>query len=147
MTPWAPQPSEANDLARIHADAFAAPWSEEAIARLLSQPECFALRLDEGFILMRTIAGEAEILTLAVLAGARRRGLGRTLVAAGLEAARARGAEAAFLEVAVDNPAAIALYERAGFAAAGRRRGYYSRPGEAAVDALVMRCDLNSPSA
>ena len=49
-----------------------------------------------------------------------------------------------FLEVAVDNPAAIALYQAAGFVPAGRRRGYYRRQGADAMDALVLRRTLNS---
>ena len=49
-----------------------------------------------------------------------------------------------FLEVAEDNIAALALYHRAGFAAVGRRRGYYHRAGAAPVDAQVLRLDLNS---
>ena len=49
-----------------------------------------------------------------------------------------------FLEVAEDNPGAIALYERTGFTAVGRRASYYGRPGAQAVDAVVMRRTLNS---
>jgi [ribosomal protein S18]-alanine N-acetyltransferase len=48
-----------------------------------------------------------------------------------------------FLEVAADSSGAIALYEGAGFARVGARPGYYAR-GNNAVDALVMRRDLNS---
>ena len=61
---------------------------------------------------------------------ARRKGVARALMEAGLAAARQAGAGACFLEVAIDNPAAIALYERLGFSRAGLRRGYYDR-GEA----------------
>ena len=53
-------------------------------------------------------------------------------------AARNLGAEQMFLEVAEDNAAALALYRRAGFEAAGRRRGYYPREAGAAVDALLL---------
>jgi ribosomal-protein-alanine N-acetyltransferase len=49
-----------------------------------------------------------------------------------------------FLEVGADNPTAQALYERAGFVPAGRRPGYYTRPGVTAVDAIVMRRTLNT---
>ena len=54
---------------------------------------------------------------------ARRRGQGRALVTRFLAAARAQGAETAFLEVAADNTAAIALYAATGWTEAGRRRG------------------------
>jgi ribosomal-protein-alanine N-acetyltransferase len=47
-----------------------------------------------------------------------------------------------FLEVAVDNVAALALYRSRGFEAVGRRPGYYSRP-DGPIDAMIMRVDLN----
>ena len=79
---------------------------------------------DEGFILYRAIAGEAEILTLAVAPDARRRGVARALVETAMAAAAAAGTTSAFLEVAESNAAAIALYQSAGFAEVGRRPGY-----------------------
>jgi ribosomal-protein-alanine N-acetyltransferase len=48
-----------------------------------------------------------------------------------------------FLEVADDNPAALALYEGSGFEQAGRRRAYYARPDARRADALVLRRPLN----
>jgi [ribosomal protein S18]-alanine N-acetyltransferase len=134
---------DATALADVHARAFANAWTAEQIADLIVRPEVFGLAAPDGFILLRAMAGEAEVLTLAVSPVRRRQGLGRALVSAGLQAARTAGAEAAFLEVAADNEAAIALYEDAGFRRVGLRRGYYSRPG-GAIDALVLRRDLNS---
>jgi [ribosomal protein S18]-alanine N-acetyltransferase len=143
VTPVAGQ--DAETLAAVHAQAFATPWTAEQIAALIDRPEVFGLAAAGGFILLRAMAGEAEVLTLAVVRAERRRGLGRALLIAGLESARTAGAETAFLEVAADNDAAIALYEDAGFARVGRRRAYYSRAG-GAMDALVLRRDLNSPA-
>ena len=58
--------------------------------------------------------------------------------------AQTAGAEAMFLEVAADNAAAIALYAGAGgFVRVGARPGYYPRE-TGAIDALVMRRDLNT---
>ncbi len=140
---------EAQALAALHAQAFAAPWPQSAFADLLGAPGVFALVAAEddalhGLIVMRAIPGEAEVLTLAVAPHHRRRGLGQTLLAAGLDLARQAGAGMAFLEVAVDNPAALALYRAAGFAAVGRRRGYYHHDEGAPIDALVLSRALNS---
>lgn len=146
MTPTPASAEAAPELAALHAQAFDHPWSAAEICGLLARPEVFALAADEGFVLMQAAAGEAEVLTLAVAPAARRRGLGRALVEAALAEARRRGAEAAFLEVAEGNAAARALYAGCGFTEAGRRRGYYRRAGGAREDALVLRCDLNSPS-
>ncbi len=66
---------------------------------------------------------------------------------AGLAVARAEGATEAFLEVAVDNDGAIALYEGLGFRRAGLRKSYYDRGAAGCVDALVMRLDLNAIAA
>jgi [ribosomal protein S18]-alanine N-acetyltransferase len=137
---------EADALAAVHATAFGQGWSAAEIAALVDGPGGFALLVEDevplGFILCRALAGEAEILTLAVVPAARRRGLGRALVEAAAGAAALAGAEALFLEVAEDNPAALDLYRGARFAVVGARRGYYAREGGTAADAVVMRREL-----
>ena len=148
MTPRLAEIAEAEALAGAHARAFDTPWDSADIARLMTGAGAFALAagpVDQpaGFILCRAVAGEAEILTLAVDPAFRRRGLAAALVEAAALLA-ARGAGELFLEVAADNEAAIALYAGRGFALVGRRPGYYARPGGAAADALVMRRALNS---
>lgn len=126
-------------LAALHAQAFDAPWSEAAFADLLGQAGVFALAAgDQGFILCRVVADEAEILTLAVRPEARRRGVGRVLVGAASATARGSGAERLFLEVAHDNASALALYRSVGFTEVGRRRAYYPRSDGTAADALVL---------
>jgi ribosomal-protein-alanine N-acetyltransferase len=127
-------------LAAIHAAAFTRPppWSAEAIAQTLATPGVFLCAAPEGFLIGRALAGEAELLTLAVRPEARRHGIGRRLVAEFLRISAGRGAETALLEVAADNAAAIALYRAAGFAGTGRRRGYYTGAAAAPVDALIL---------
>ena len=134
----------AETLADLHAAAFAAPWTAGTFAELLVQPGVFAETADDGFILIRVVAGEAEILTLAVRPEARRRGLGARLVAAAAARAAALGAARLFLEVAEDNAAARALYAAAGFAETGRRRGYYPREGGGRTDALILSLNLTA---
>ena len=69
----------------------------------------------------------------------RRRGLGRLVLAALLEQARARGLVEVTLEVRESNLPAIALYSGFGFEQVGYRPRFYSHPVEAA---LIMRCQL-----
>ncbi|HEY0438085.1 MAG TPA: GNAT family N-acetyltransferase, partial [Phenylobacterium sp.] len=97
-------------------------------------------------ILCRVAAGEMEILTIGVAQAARRRGVAKALIAAALPVARDLGAEAVFLEVAVDNDSAIALYKALGFTATGLRKSYYDRGPAGVMDALVMRLDLAAAS-
>ena len=127
-------------MAALHARCFTTPrpWTAAEFAALLAEPPVFATLAETGFALGRVVADEAELLTIAVAPDARRNGEGRTLLDRFLRTARARGAETAFLEVAADNAAALALYRWSGFAEAGRRRGYYHSPGNPPVDALVM---------
>lgn len=140
---------DADAAARVHAAAFDAPWSSAELADLLADPAVAGLGWIaqaglEGFILLRVAADEAEILTLAVSPGARRRGAGAGLLEAALDAVRSRGAARAFLEVAADNAAGLGLYRRAGFVAVGERKGYYARGDGARVDAVVMKRSLNT---
>lgn len=137
---------EAPALAAIHARAFDHPWSGEDIAELMASPGVYALAADAsgplGFILCRAIAGEAEILTLAVDPDFRRQGLARALVEAAAAIARTADADVMFLEVSAENLPAIGLYEGAGFVRAGRRPGYYDRGAAGMVDAIIMRLEL-----
>lgn len=102
----------------------------------------FLITEPKGLLLGRAVADEAELLTMAVAPEARRQGIGARLLSAFLHRTSTEKAETAFLEVASGNAAAIALYRAAGFAEAGRRRGYYATTGQAAEDAIVMRLGL-----
>ena len=138
----------AEGLAAAHGACFAKPWSADDFAELIATPGAIALAsADErgvaGLILIRAVEGEAEILTVAVHPRTRRAGLGRQLVEAAARAAAAAGAKTLWLEVGVDNAAALALYEVAGFEAAGRRKAYYQHAG-GAEDALILRRVLNT---
>nr|WP_281494096.1 GNAT family N-acetyltransferase [Jannaschia sp. S6380] len=123
-------------MAALQAAAFdgATRWSAASIRAALAAPGGFAVVRADAFLLGRVVADEAELLTLVVGAGARRRGVGRTLMAGFDDVARRRGARQAFLEVAADNAAALALYRGAGWTGAGRRAAYYGD-----VDALILR--------
>ena len=137
------EPSDlAQGLADLHAEVFDAPWSPSAFADLLGQAGVVLEGNQDGFILIRAVADEAEILTLAVRPAARRKGLGGRLVGTGSARAATLGATLMFLEVAEDNAPARALYGALGFAEAGRRPRYYPRPDGAAVDALLLVLNL-----
>lgn len=135
-------------MASVHAQAFDAPWDEAGFAQFFGGSGAYAFMAIEedpaGVVLCRVMAGEAEVLTLAVPPWARRRGIAVALMTAALEAARAQGAQAMFLEVDVANDPAVALYGRLGFARAGLRRAYYDRGPDGRADALVMRLDLTN---
>ncbi len=134
----APDPAA---LARLHTRAFTMPrpWNAAEFANLLSQPSVFVLTEADGFVMGRVVLDEAELLTLAVDPDQRRLGIGRRLLAGFTDEAARRGAQTAFLEVAENNAPARALYQGAGWVAAGRRRGYLKSADGQPVDALVLR--------
>ncbi|GGO96522.1 GNAT family N-acetyltransferase [Actinomyces gaoshouyii] len=86
--------------------------------------------------------GDADLLTIATAARARRLGLARAMLAHLIDRARGAGCGAVLLEVRASNDAAQALYLSRGFTPVGRRRRYYSAPTE---DAVVMRLALSGP--
>ena len=128
-------------LSQIHTASFAPDrgWSAVEFSNLLDQPYTSLFTREYGFALARTLAGESELLTLAVTPDHQGKGIGSALLKDWLGAAQA---DIAYLEVAADNTAAITLYERAGFEVTGHRRGYYARPGTHNVDAIVMSLAL-----
>ncbi len=134
-------------MAEIHRQCFSTPrpWDEREFADLVARPETILVATGDGFLVGREIAGEAEVMTLAVLPACRRRGLGRRLLAEFESAARRRGARTVFLEVAEQNHPAIALYRKAGYAQAGFRRDYYRHPDGKKVSALVMFRKFHHP--
>lgn len=129
--------SDAAAMAAIHATAFDRPWSEIEFEELLAAG-AFAIAEPGGFIMVRVAADEAEILTLAVEPERRRRGIGLALIRAACHEAERHGAEAIFLEVALDNEAALKVYDRARFEKVAVRPHYYPRPGGRKVDAQIL---------
>jgi [ribosomal protein S18]-alanine N-acetyltransferase len=134
-------PAHAAALAAIHGASFppGQRWGADAMALELALPGVFAL-IDPrgGMVMARVAADEAEILTLAVHPALRRQGLARALLDGAAAIAAAEGAVTLFLEVALRNAGARALYAAAGFVEVGRRRRYYA-DGD---DAMVMRRPL-----
>ncbi len=90
-----------------------------------------------GFVVARRLADrEWEILNLAVAPDARRRGIGRQLLADSL----ARHSGEFFLEVRESNIPARRFYEFFGFRAITKRLQYYSNPVEAAIVMKRFSC-------
>ena len=146
-------PVDAGLASALHAAGFDNdPWPARAFSELLATPGTFGVLAFEGdaplgLLLCRAAADECEILTITVVEAARRRGVGRLLLANGLARARLLGVRTLFLEVAVDNAPAIGLYRQAGFEQIASRPAYYLRddpPGR--VDATVMSLDLKPHS-
>lgn len=155
-------PFDLEIVASLHAGSFEDAWTVGAMAEILAMPGAFGLIAEigaesgpepAGFVLVRRVAEECEILSLGVRPQHRRGGIARALVRRASDLAARGGAGRIFLEVAEDNSPALGLYRDLGFAEVGRRPGYYRRrvsgqgAGAGAVAALVMRRSLPRRSA
>ncbi len=125
----------------IERASFGDPWSPASFGSLLrAETTRFRIATLDGVVVGYAIASrigdEAELANLAVDPAARRAGIGALLLGDLLASTDAAPAATVYLEVRASNAAAQTLYRGRGFAAIGRRKGYYTRPDE---DAVVMR--------
>jgi ribosomal-protein-alanine N-acetyltransferase len=140
-------PRDAAAIAKLHAASVHRGWSEDELEGLLIERNVVTHRALAGgrlvgFIMSRLAAGEAEILSVAVAASYRGKGLARRLLNLHMGRLSGVGTRVIFLEVDEANAAARQLYRRAGFVEAGRREGYYVSADGKRATALVLRRDL-----
>ena len=137
--------ADAAIMAAIHSTCFPRCWDEAAMTQLLAEPLCLSLLAatqgespPQAFVIVRGVADEAELLTLAVLPDNRRQGLARALVGASSAACREAGAKQLFFEVEDGNDAALRLYRSFGAVAVGSRPAYYENGANAAILSLAL---------
>lgn len=122
------------------------PWSASQYKEEFSSPtRYFVVAVDEA----QSIIGyagvfapgqaEADILTVGVVPQHRGKGVAKALMALITEWAKGQGSIAMMLEVKIDNPEAIGLYESLGYAKLNVRKDYFG----AGLDAQVMRLELS----
>ncbi|GAA0786632.1 ribosomal-protein-alanine N-acetyltransferase [Roseibium denhamense] len=138
-------------LAEIHAASFPQAWDAEDLARMQGQTGTsilvarraspYGTRAPLGFLILRTAADEAEVITIAVHPRQRGRGIGKQLMQSGLFRLYGDRCKSLFLEVDAANRSAVLLYRSLGFREVGQRKGYYSS-SRGNGTALVMRVDL-----
>jgi [ribosomal protein S18]-alanine N-acetyltransferase len=126
-------------LSSLHAQCFDVAWTEKNFATLLATPGAGALIVElagtqYGFVQFQWVAGEAEINTICVSPNHRRQHFGDDLIQGLFTHLAAANTTRIFLEVAADNHAASALYEKYGFAKMGVRKNYYAN----GQDAITM---------
>lgn len=139
------------DLAQvtaIEASAYEFSWTPGIFRDCLQAGHsCWVMARDDevlGYGILAAAAGEAHVLNLCIAPAWQGLGYSRRLLRRLLDTARWHGAERVFLEVRPSNPAAIALYEHAGFNEIGRRPNYYpAKRGR--EEAIVMALELLPP--
>jgi [ribosomal protein S18]-alanine N-acetyltransferase len=123
----------------IERRAFPTPWSLAMFVLELSKPSGICLTAFEdgvmvGYLVCSRYDTVWHLMNVAVEPARQRQGIATALLVRLFEQAD-RPNEQYTLEVRTSNDPAIRLYERFGFRAAGRRRGYYHDNRE---DALIM---------
>lgn len=123
----------------IERRAFPTPWSLAMFVLELSKPSGICLvALEEGTMVGYLVCSRYDtvwhLMNIAVDPIRQRHGIASALLDRLFEQAD-KPSEQYTLEVRTSNDAAIRLYERYGFRAAGRRRAYYHDNRE---DALIM---------
>ena len=122
-----------NKLANLHKQCFPdKPWSASDFADL-KKSGCEILASDNGFIVWRTVADEAEIITIGVAPNARRKGIAGAMIFLMEQELKKQSIVNVFLEVSEVNMPAKKLYEKYGFKPTGKRPKYYD-----GIDAIIM---------
>lgn len=139
---------DAPTLAQLHGASFHRGWGEAEFEGMMRERNTLVHRLrlgrkTIGFAVSRMAADEAEILSIAIEAAHRGRGLSRDLLLTHLGHLAGRGIRSIFLEVEENNLPARTLYERTGFSVVGRRERYYREADGEQLNALLMRRDLS----
>lgn len=127
-------------VAAMERDIFSVPWSAQAFYDVIHNTRALYLVAEEagtiaGYCGMYQIAGEGDIMNVAVRKERRNRGIAAMMLQKLLEQGGVRGITEFTLEVRAGNRAAICLYEKLGFITEGIRRNFYEKPTE---DALIM---------
>lgn len=133
------QPEELPAVRALELECFSDAWSEKLLQDLLTSKwdKTWVLKEAEmvcGYCNFRVIAGEGELMRIAVHGACRGRGYGRLLMERLLKEAEQENVADITLEVRASNVPAIALYEAYGFQKEAVRKNYYSDPLE---DALI----------
>lgn len=121
------------------------PWSQELLLECFrTNYRCYALIKNKeiiGFAIVMLVAGEAELLNIAIRKVDQRKGYGKQLLQYSLAQAIAEGSKKIYLEVRVSNLPAQKLYQQFGFKKVGERENYYQTK-EGREDAEVYCLDL-----
>ncbi len=130
-----------SQIAELEKICFSDPWSEKSVASELSNPLSLWLVAVEGarvvgYIGSQTVAGETDMMNVAVHPDYRRQNIALALVNGLIEALKERESHCLSLEVRQSNAPAIALYEKLGFQQVGLRPNYYRNPKE---NAYILR--------
>ncbi len=122
-----------NKIVELHKQCFPdKPWSESDFMEL-KKSGCEIVASENGFIVWRVVADQAEIITIGVAPNARRSGIAESMILLMEQELKKQSVVNVFLEVSEANCPAKKLYEKLGFLVVGKRPKYYD-----GTDAIIM---------
>lgn len=129
-----------SQLLDIERKSFGNPWSKTAFISEMGLDYSFTIGITDpgettlyAFSVFWLVEDEIHILNIAVNPEFRRQGFAKVLIDYILGQAHAVICQFVYLEVRINNLAAISLYEKTGFTLVGKRPRYYSDTGEDAL--------------
>jgi len=126
-----------NEIVALHGQCFPDhPWSENDFMEL-KKSGCEIVASKNGFIVWRTVADQAEIITIGVAPDARRSGIAESMILLMEQELKKQSVVNVFLEVSEVNYPAKKLYEKLGFLVVGKRPKYYD-----GTDAIIMSKEI-----
>lgn len=128
-------------IEKLETECFSDPWSPPLLFGMLNSEwdESWTLQGEDGvlvgYINFRFLAGEGELMRIAVLPECRGLGYSRKLMEQMVRSAAEKKISDLTLEVRAGNVPAINLYKSYGFRKEAVRKNYYHDPEE---DAFIM---------
>lgn len=128
-------------MEELEKQCFSTPWTADMLERYINKKSAVFLAAEKetgeavGYVGMTWVLDEGYICNVAVAPDCRRQGIADRLIDALAQKSRELNLAFLTLEVRSGNAPAIALYEKHGFKAVGKRKNYYDSPKE---DALLM---------
>ena len=138
-------PADLDQVMEIENDIYEFPWTRGNFNDSMSSGySCWAF-VDGiqmiGYCVVMLAVDEAHLLNLSIARSWQGRGYGRALLEHAMRMIQEHGAQSMLLEVRPSNAVGRHLYQRAGFAQVGSRKGYYPAL-RGREDALVLRREL-----
>ncbi|MFT6984310.1 MAG: ribosomal-protein-alanine N-acetyltransferase [Psychromonas sp.] len=130
---------------QIETQCHSHPWSKKLFLSNFGTRYFNHLLLEEGdvvgYFVASSVAGEVTLMNIAIAPAQQGAGYGRILLQFLIDYAKQKDQQEIWLEVRSSNVAALALYNKLGFAELDRRKDYYpSEKGR--EDAIIMCCYL-----
>jgi ribosomal-protein-alanine N-acetyltransferase len=149
---------DADILASLHTQCFPQAWNAKTFANFATTAQGLLLSVNAadsensrttniGFVIYSIAADQADLITLGVIPQSQQQGAGRLLLEHAFLHLSGVGVKELFLEVSVQNAAALALYKRMGFLQVGTRPRYYEDEEGTFTDAAIFFKKVSSNDA